>query len=80
MNGFHYFHFNQIFSILNPLLFIEHEKDFEFCWKNFRDAQAGKIEQGQSFRSHYCPAGSEAAAEHSELEELSGPIPYMKSL
>ena len=39
-----------------------------------------RLEQGRSFRSHYCPAGSEAAVEHSELEELSGPIAYMKSL
>lgn len=43
MNGFHHFYLNQVFSILSPLLFIEHEKIFEFCQKNFRDLQAGQI-------------------------------------
>lgn len=43
MNGLHHFCLNQGFSILSPLLSMEHEKSFEFRQKNFRDLQAGQI-------------------------------------
>lgn len=63
MNGFCYFDLNQVFSMLSPLLFIEDEKVLSSAERISGIRIQERLEQGISFRSHSCPAGSEAAAE-----------------